>query len=152
MNRLIFPCVSRSLWAAAAAALVFLGCAPMKPLSNSYSKVTSPSGDRCASGSEGTCVLYEVSVIELIADPERWDGKKVRLVGFVNLEFERNQLCLLPGSHQTECIWLDIEGLKDPGFRRGQSLVEGIFDGKNKGHLGLYSGAIKTLDRFERWN
>jgi hypothetical protein len=36
----------------------------------------------------------EVSVIQLIAQPEKFDGKRVRFIGFLRLEFEGNAIFL----------------------------------------------------------
>ena len=48
---------------------------------------------RCAIEGE-PCSLYDASIVELIATPEMFDGKRVRTVGFVHLEFEGNGLYL----------------------------------------------------------
>ncbi len=31
-------------------------------------------------------------------------------------------------------------------------LVEGIFDAKQHGHLGVFSGTIKNINRFDMWS
>lgn len=38
-----------------------------------------------------------VSLIQLIANPEKYDGKQVAVVGFLRLEFEGNALYLFAG-------------------------------------------------------
>ena len=45
----------------------------------------------------GPCVLWGPSLIELIARPELYDGKRVRVIGFVNLQFEGNGLYVSRG-------------------------------------------------------
>src|SRR5689334_5615455 len=38
--------------------------------------------------SAGRCLIYEPSIIQLIARPELYDGKLVRVIGFIHFEFE----------------------------------------------------------------
>lgn len=42
----------------------------------------------------------DVSIIHLIANPQAWDGKHIRVIGFLRLEFECNQfgLCNVRGN------------------------------------------------------
>src|SRR6266850_7297599 len=40
------------------------------------------------------CLSYQVSLLELVARPELFDGKRVRVTGYVHLEFEGNALYL----------------------------------------------------------
>jgi hypothetical protein len=92
-----------------------------------------------------------VSLGELIAKPEMYHLQSVTVEGYVTLRFEGNELC--PNERpetSTECVWIDVEGLKDPGFRKGRVVVEGTFDGENLGHLGVASGTIGKVTRLER--
>ena len=41
-----------------------------------------------------TCAPQSVSMIQLIANPERFDGKRVKLIGFVHFEFEESAVYL----------------------------------------------------------
>ena len=40
------------------------------------------------------CVLWGPSLVELIARPELYDGRRVRVIGFVNFEFEGDAIFL----------------------------------------------------------
>jgi hypothetical protein len=128
-------------------------CAGLEPLSNAYSPMSAPVGERCVqSDPGGGCALYGASLLELIAVPERFHGKKVRVIGFVHLTFEGNSIC---PSQETvdrrDCIFLDIDKLAEPGFRHGYALLEGRFDGELRGHLGCCSGTILEISRFQKW-
>jgi hypothetical protein len=130
------------------------GCAHLEPLSNAYSNVAAPVGDRCSFGAarqDGTCDIYDVSLVELLAVPERFHDKRVRVIGFVTLRFEGNALCAGERSG-TGCLWLDLEGVKDPGFRKGWAEIEGRFDGEGRGHMGCCAGAIDEISRLARWH
>lgn len=83
--------------------------------------------------------------------PERFQGSRVRVIGSISLQFESNVLCPREDSPSAECLWLDLEGLSDPGFRSGAALVEATFDGENRGHLGCCAGTLHTITRCERW-
>jgi hypothetical protein len=127
-------------------ALGMSSCAHAVPLSNAYSRVDAATGERCAFGAlheDGKCDIYEVSLAELFAIPERFDGKRVRVGGHVTLAFEHNVLCERRGQ-ASSCLWLDVEHLRDPGFRTGWATVEGTFNGENRGHLGCCAGTIEA--------
>jgi hypothetical protein len=92
-----------------------------------------------------------VPIADLIAFPERYHRSKVSVEGYVQFEFEGNTLC--PGPKRSDwkaCVWLDVEGLRDPGFRRARAVVEGQFDGENLGHLGIAGGAIQEISLVTR--
>jgi hypothetical protein len=100
----------------------------------------------------------DVSMVQLIATPEKFDGKFVRVFGFLNLEFEGDSLYLhredLVQSlvrngvwvHRTEAMERDRKKLN-----RHYVLIEGIFDAQDHGHMGLSGGAIKGITRVETW-
>jgi len=46
-----------------------------------------------------SCSLYEVSLVQLIANPAEWDGKRVMVSGYLHLEFEGNALHLHRDDH-----------------------------------------------------
>ena len=125
---------------------------PLPPIFNSYAQFRSPVGDRCLkAGPDGACVLFKPAIVELVTRPELFHAKQVQVVGFVSLEFERNIICPSEKSDTSECLWLDLEGMLDPGFAKGRAIVQATFDGENRGNLGGYPGALVSITRFERW-
>ena len=135
-----------------AATIVSLACAHAEPLSNAYSRVDAEVGDRCAFGarSDRQCEIYDVALVELLAVPEKFQGKRVRLIGFASLRFEGNVLCA-DNTPAGACLWLDIEGLSDPGFRNGWAQLEGRFNGENRGHFGCCPGSLEHITSFKKW-
>ena len=129
------------------------GCGHVEPLSNAYAPFSAAVGDRCAeAAADGQCSLYDVSLIELISSPEKFHDKKVRVLGFVSLAFEGNMMCPTRDTvNRQDCIFLDIDGLADPGFRKGYVVLEGRFDGELRGHLGCCSGTIDHISRMKPW-
>jgi hypothetical protein len=115
-----------------------------------------------ASGSTAQPLLdYEaVSLINLIATPERFDKKSVVVSGWLRLEHENMSLCL--GDHvpsTKECVWIEFEykNQSREEFRKRLDqwkqhhdrlvMVHGLFDRNNTGHLGGWSGALHSIVR-----
>ena len=100
----------------------------------------------------GTCALYEVSIVRLLSDPDRFDGKRVALVGFVHLEFEGNAIYLhkedLTHRIMKNALWVSFaDGYKPADCQDRYVLIEGIFSAGDTGHMALFSGAVKEIDR-----
>src|SRR5262245_42923930 len=102
-----------------------------------------------------------VSLIQLIATPDAYHGKYVRVHGFVRIEHEGTAIYL----HRDDCdymltrngLWLvasDVaaEGSREARVNNRYALIEGRFDAKNRGHRGLWSGAIDKITRMDPWN
>ncbi|WP_431050535.1 hypothetical protein [Roseateles sp. L2-2] len=96
------------------------------------------------------------SLIQLIAHPKEFDGKRVQIVGFVRLEFEGNAIYLhrddeLHGILKNG-LWLNVEKLSKSDrlqFDGRYAFVEGTFSMEDQGHLGLWSGALRDITRME---
>ena len=108
------------------------------------------------------CVLWGPSLIELIARPELYDGKRVRVIGFVNFEFEGNGLYLSREDWEQSIyrngIWLDppagFESDSGPSTRRPNQqhvIVEGTFHAGRGGHFGMWSGSLDSVTRVDPW-
>lgn len=111
------------------------------------------------SESDTTCTLYIPSLIALIATPERYDSKPVRVMGFATLEFEGNALYVTELDFQRalvrNAVWLDVpDSLIHSQSRstvKGYYIIEGRFRAALHGHMGLFSGAIDSVTRFDPW-
>lgn len=96
-----------------------------------------------------------VSLLTLIANPTQYEGKVVRVIGFVQLEFEGNAIFLHEEDFRRAItengLWLDVPA----GFRGYESgsyaIVEGVFTSKAHGHMGLFSGEIQHVTRLQPW-
>jgi len=100
----------------------------------------------------------DVSIVQLIASPQQFHGAKVRIIGFVRLEFEGNSIFLHQDDYKYAIskngLWLSItdEIRKNEKTYSGKYvLVEGTFDARDLGHMSLFSGAIKNITRFQVW-
>lgn len=100
-----------------------------------------------------------VPLVQLIATPDRYDGVLVRTIGFLWLEFEGNALYLHREDYENaiikQSVWLDFPGeptADQRALRGNYVLVEGVFNAKRSGHLGLHTGAIEKINRLQLWS
>ncbi|MGE5279832.1 MAG: hypothetical protein ACM3L6_03700 [Deltaproteobacteria bacterium] len=99
-----------------------------------------------------------VSIIQLIAHPEEYQGKFVRIHGYVVLTFEGNAIYLSEESAKhglTENgLWLDTsyDKASPAEYSNQYCLVEGIFDATSKGHMSLWRGQITKITRIDLSN
>ena len=107
----------------------------------------------------GGCARYDVSLVELIAQPTQYDGRPVRVVGFAHFEFEGNGLYLhredYAQSISHNSVWLEPPGGEVAAAQRANDryvIVEGTFDARNRGHLSMRSGAIVRVTRLDPWS
>ena len=97
-----------------------------------------------------------VSLVQLIANPDWYEGKRVRVKGYCHLEFEEQSLYLHREDadlmNTSNAVWLesDSSDLEQAKLNEQFVLVEGVFTGKSRGHLGAWSGTIRDITRFER--
>ena len=102
--------------------------------------------------------LSDVSMIQLVANPQQYDGKPIRVIAFLNLEFEGNALYLhredFDRSIVSNAVWISLEDDQVRTSRKlsgGYVLVEGIFSAKDRGHFGMFSGSIQQVTRIQGW-
>jgi hypothetical protein len=95
----------------------------------------------------------EVSVVQLIATPERFEGRRVRAVGFCHFAFEEQSLYLHREDadllNARNAVWLAATGAYG-GLNDTFVLVEGTFTAQSHGHLGAWPGELKDVTRLER--
>lgn len=99
----------------------------------------------------------DVSLINLIAAPKQFDGKLVRVSGYLNIEFENIELYLhkedsLQGLTKNG-VWLDLDGEARKKFGSLKSryvFVEGVVDSTHFGHMGGASATLTKIQRIER--
>lgn len=129
-------------------ALAVMLCAPILTWASVWAEATPES------------LPIDCSIINLIATPERLDGKEVRVVGYLVVEFEKQALYLSENDGakrvNRNAVWVSLEGAAEIASRarelnRRYVILEGSFDMGMHGHGGLYSGAIKRLQRLDGW-
>jgi hypothetical protein len=98
-----------------------------------------------------------VSIINLIATPEKYHDEKVIIKGYAVLEFEGDAIYLSKEDAEygitRNALYLDVDAEQLRNYQKdsqGYVLVEGKFDANSHGHLALFSGVIKEITRFEK--
>ena len=102
----------------------------------------------------------DVTMIQLIATPEKYDGQLVRVIGVGNLEFEGNCISLSKEDLKYgvgHSIWIEL-GEKAISYEEAKKfngeyvIVEGIFDKDDCGHMDMFCGSIKNVSRYDLWD
>jgi hypothetical protein len=93
-----------------------------------------------------------VSIIQLIATPERYEGKRVSVEGIAHFEFEESALYL--HREDADCmnssngVWLDAPAR--PDLNDTFVVVVGRFTACSHGHLGAWPGEIQDVRHLEK--
>ena len=137
---------------------IFIGCGETDSPTNPVTTTTTTVGQTLEVG-DVTWDEFDVSMIQLIANPEKYDGKFVRVIGVGNIEFEGNCISLSKEDLKYRVgnsIWIELGkdfSYKEVAQYNGEYvIVEGIFDKDDRGHLGMFYGSIKQISRYELWN
>lgn len=104
--------------------------------------------------------VKDVSLIQLIAQPERFDGKPVRFIGSLRIEFEGNAIYLhredFDHAISNNGVWVDIPTDMTKHQRDEVNMhyviCAGVFRADNRGHMDMFSGAITNVRRLEFWS
>lgn len=105
-----------------------------------------------------------LSLINLIATPERYDGHLVLVTGYVTVGRENMSICLTKVRNSSkDCLWLNVDsGPYETDDERKRidkkykvlykfngkvTTIEAIFDQNDMGHFGMWSGALKDFVR-----
>lgn len=104
---------------------------------------------------------FNISIIKLISTPEKYDGKQVQVIGYLNLEFEGNAIYLHKEDYSKGIsqngFWVNFskeiaekKNLKD--YNKKYVIIVGTFDMNARGHMGMFGGTIKNITRLDSWN
>lgn len=103
---------------------------------------------------------FNISLIRLIATPEKYDGKVIQVEGFLNLEFEGDAIYLHREDYENSLcengFWVDFSDKikstkKLNNYNKKYVIIIGTFDMKSHGHGGLFGGTIKNISRLDIW-
>jgi hypothetical protein len=99
-----------------------------------------------------------VSIVSLIAAPDRFNGKRIQVIGFTHFEFEGNAVYLSREDYRygldKNGIWLSMNKShidKQKELNDSYVIVEGTFNAEHKGHFGFFSGSIENITLLKRW-
>lgn len=93
-----------------------------------------------------------VSMLQLIARPDDFDGEYVRVFGFYRSEHEGTSIYLHREDYEQALhkngLWVTRDGGE---YDLKYVLIEGRFNAKRQGHMGLWSGEIDDVKRMMAW-
>lgn len=96
-----------------------------------------------------------VTMTQLIATPEKYEGQHVRVIGYLHLEFEGDVLYLHKEDFDHAIlgngIWVHI-GDDQKKLSDNYVLLEGVFTAKKHGHMGMWSGELSDINRSMIWS
>lgn len=126
---------------------------------NSFCQITNNQDEDSANNGEKiSYVDFNISLIRLIATPERYDGKVIQVEGFLNLEFEGNAIYLHKEDYENSLcengFWVNFSDeikltKKTIDYNKKYVIIIGTFDMKSNGHMGLFGGTIKNITRLD---
>jgi hypothetical protein len=101
--------------------------------------------------------MWDPTVGQLIARPEIYDGKRVRTIGFLHLEFEGNGL--FASAEEAEHvfsagIWVEVPdsfASKTASVNDQYVILEGVYHGGPDGHMSSSKGRLDSLVRLDLW-
>ena len=137
---------------------LLLGCAFVVAITSCAKRtpVTMPPTTPPAVSNYSESEPTDVSLIQLIANPEKYQGKFVRVIGYVHLEFEGNAIYLHQEDYTRHLsrngLWLDIcDRIRSERHKYSDRycLIEGTFNALEHGHMSLASGAMQNIKRFD---
>jgi len=100
----------------------------------------------------------DVSLVAIIANPEKFAGQSIRTYGVVHFEFEGDSLYLSKQDREygiyKNAVWIDVS---IPGVTYEQLsalngkfvAIEGRVNATDHGHLGLWSATIERVSRVQ---
>jgi hypothetical protein len=103
--------------------------------------------------------LQPVSMIQLISNPDKYDGKKVEIYGYFIIAFEESVIYLNKTDYDIantkNGIWLSVskEFIKSQNIElpyKGYIGIDGIFLKNKKNSTSSYSGTLTDIDYVSR--
>jgi hypothetical protein len=109
-------------------------------------------------GSGGESDPVDVSMVALLADPQRYDNKLVRVHGFLCVEFEGNALYLHEEDFKFGLTknalalrFSDSQVKLFKGLSRRYVILEGVVHAQGYESSDLWTGSIGEMTRLEAW-
>jgi hypothetical protein len=99
------------------------------------------------------------TLLQLLANPDKFDGMQVSVIGFLHLQFEGDTLWLhkedfeqaIVGNMVSVVVTKDIEK-KRKELNDRYVIIVATFDAKDKGHMSLCSGTLKDIKNCAAWD
>jgi len=105
-------------------------------------------------------ISENVSLVKLIANPEKYDGKRIQVIGYLHLEFEGNAIYLHADDYKKHIyensFWVEFspkltKKINPKNFNDKYVIIIGRFSAKQKGHMGMFGGTFNDIVRLDLW-
>jgi hypothetical protein len=104
-------------------------------------------------------IYRPVSIVNLLANPTTYQGKRITVIGCIRMELEGTVLYLHREDYEnlipSNAVWLSFGGSWPTAAQRSLEgryvIVEGRFDATHHGHFKIYPGALTEISRLEPW-
>ncbi|MEP7237440.1 MAG: hypothetical protein ABI685_06240 [Ferruginibacter sp.] len=109
---------------------------------------------------ESLDIKEDISLVKLITNPENYDGKKIKVIVYLHLEFEGDAIYLHKEDYDNSLskngFWVDfspsLTKLINPDhYNNKYVFLIGTFDSKHKGHMDLFGGTIRDISWIHEW-
>jgi hypothetical protein len=102
----------------------------------------------------------DVSLIQLISNPQAYDGKTIRIIGFLHLEFEGDVIYLHNEDFRygltKNGLWIntprDMTEMQKKAVSDHYVICTAQFVAKMHGHMGMNSGEVTNVSRLQVWD
>jgi len=100
------------------------------------------------------------SLISIIANPEKYNNKRVQVIGYLNLDFEGNAIYLHKEDYLKHIsqngLWVEfsknlVKKVNLKLLNNNYVILLGTFRAEKFGHLGLFGGTIEDIVRIGKW-
>ena len=103
----------------------------------------------------GDCALYGLSMVQLLANPEKYDGDHVRVVGYIHIEPESSAIYLHREDEERYLFkngsWVSLApGVSFDDCQDTYAVIEGVYRARNQGRMSLWTGTITHVTRCQR--
>jgi hypothetical protein len=103
--------------------------------------------------------FQNVSVVQLIANPQAYDNKPIQIIGFLRLEFEGDAIYLHREDYERgisqDGLWIDRpKDMTKEQINAANTkyvICAGTFHASGHGHMGMFSGEITGVSRLQVW-
>ncbi|SHN37833.1 hypothetical protein [Chitinophaga sp. CF418] len=103
-------------------------------------------------------IPLNVSLAELIANPGKYDGKKIQVTGYLHLEFEGDAIYLRKEDYQKHItkngFWVNFSPkltrrIKPAHYSDNYVTIIGTFNASKKGHMSMFSGTFDKIVKLD---
>jgi len=101
----------------------------------------------------------DVSIIQLIATPEKFDGALVSLIGFMQIGREQDLVYLGEQDFNhgliENALWFRLSeeiGKDSQKLNKNYVRIVGVFSARHEGPYGCPNGGLTTVKRFQIWS